>query len=228
MRPSSIIPLYAYQRRWIEDDAPLKGGLWSRDAGKTFAVMLEPVLDCFRHDVDGKKTDWFCFSAAEVQTTEMIRYAAMHCRAIDLGFNLVEEEHDVRDERGDRKVTMLALHFKHGSRIVGLPTNAFSIRGKHGNLIGDEAGKCPRPEEIWQAAAPIASREGKKVRLVGTPGERRGIFYEVFGSGTATGWSRHRVDVYQAIAEGCPIDLAKVKSMVGVGRRFKVEYDLLF
>ncbi|HLY95187.1 MAG TPA: terminase family protein, partial [Gaiellaceae bacterium] len=191
------------------------------------AVMLEAVIDCQLADAEKKPAPWFCFSAAEVQTREMIRYAGIHARAIGLASEITNEEHFVRDERGDGKVTMLAINFEHGSRIVGLPTNIFSIRGKHGNLIGDEAGHWPNAEELSGAAMPIASREGRKIRLVGTPNERRGPFYEIM-SGAREGWSLHRVDVHQAIREGCPIRLEDVYAAIGRGRKFNTEYGLIF
>lgn len=227
------IPLYAYQLRWLADDSQLKAAKWCRGAGKTFVVMLEPVLDCELAEVEHRRVNWYVWSGAEGQTKEMVRQAGIHARAIELAINEFDEEEVIDGV----KMTNHVVEFAGGSRIVGLPTNPLSIRGRHGNIIWDEAGTTPNAEDIAGAAFPIAMRRGFKLRLTGTPLEKRGPFWEIFGgllpgadyAGTpnANGWSRHTVDIYLAIAEGAPIDLEKVKSVIR-GRRFITEYEVLF
>jgi phage FluMu gp28-like protein len=232
------VPLYAYQQRWLADDSPLKAGKWCRSAGKTFVIMLEPVLDCELATTEGRRVNWFCFSGSEGQTKEMVRQAAIHARAIELAVNEFDEEEILVTKSGEQiRVTNHVVEFEGGSRIVGLPTNPLSIRGRHGNIIWDEAGTTPNAEEIWSAAAPIAGRKGFKLRVVGTPGPKSGPFWEIFsgilpgadyaGATRTDGWSRHNVDVYLAIAEGAPLDLAKIKTVVR-GRRFITEYEVMF
>ena len=38
--------LMPYQKKWVEDKARFKIGLWSRQTGKSFATACEAVLDC--------------------------------------------------------------------------------------------------------------------------------------------------------------------------------------
>jgi phage FluMu gp28-like protein len=227
------VPLYRYQQRWLADDSPLKAGKWCRSAGKTFVIMLEPVLDCELAEAEKRRVSWFCFSGSEGQTKEMVRQAAIHARAIELAVNEYDEEEVIDGVR----MTNHVVEFEGGSRIVGLPTNPLSIRGRHGHIIWDEAGTTPNAEEIWGAAAPIAGRKGFKLRVVGTPGPKSGPFWEIFagilpgndyaGAARTDGWSRHNVDIYLAIAEGAPLDLAKIKTVVR-GRRFVTEYEVMF
>lgn len=229
MERAAIAPLLPYQLRWIHDESRLKAALWTRSAGKTHVISLEPVIDCHRADAAGKPVNWFCFSASEGQTKEIIRYAAIHSKAIDTAtaFEAEEEEHIVVDEDGKRsRVTMLSLQFEHGSRLVGLPTNPSSIRGKHGHLLGDEMGHIPNAKALWQAAGGIATR-GFKVRLTGTANERSGPFYEIV-SGAQPGWAVHKLDIHQAIAEGAPINLEHVYALYGRGRTFATEFLLQF
>jgi phage FluMu gp28-like protein len=224
-----IISLLDYQRRWVEDQSRFKAALWSRSAGKTFALTLEPAIDVQLAEAEGRRCEWAFFSASEEQTKEMVLYAERHCKAIDLGATQYEEEHETLDERtGEkRKVSMLALRFPHGSRIIGLPTNPFSIRGKHMNLLGDEAGHWPNADALWQAAGGIALRSGFKVRLSGTAGAKKGPFYEIC-EGLRPGWNVHKIDIHQAIAAGAPITLDEAHRIAGFGRAFAVEFELLW
>lgn len=221
-----LLKLYAYQRRWVEDTAKRKAAFWSRSAGKTAAMTLEPSIDVQVAESDKKRCEWAFFSASEEQTKEMVLYAARHCQAIDLGAEVYEEEHDVVDEGTERKhrVSMLALRFDHGSRILGLPTNPYSLRGRHMNLLGDEAGHWPNADKLWQAAGGIALR-GYKIRLGGTAGDPSGPFYEIC-EGIRQGWSVHRVDIHQAIREGAPITLEDARAIAGNGYTFAVEFEL--
>jgi len=221
-----IFKLYPYQRRWVEDRAKHKAALWSRSAGKTAALTLEPAIDVQLAEAEGRRCEWAFFSASEEQTKEMVLYAARHCQAIELGAEVYEEEHEVLDEGTERKhkVSMLALRFEHGSRILGVPTNPFSIRGKHMNLLGDEAGNWPNADKLWQAAGGIALR-GYKVRLAGTAGDRSGPFFEIC-EGHRDGWSVHKVDIHQAIADGAPITLEDARALAGSGLAFAVEFEL--
>ena len=47
------LPLYAYQRRWVNDDARFKIAMFARQCGKTFTSTLELALDCARAEALG-------------------------------------------------------------------------------------------------------------------------------------------------------------------------------
>ena len=42
------VPLYPYQRRWIQDPSRFKIAMFSRQSGKTFTTTLDIVDDCYR------------------------------------------------------------------------------------------------------------------------------------------------------------------------------------
>jgi phage FluMu gp28-like protein len=215
---SGMIPLYPYQIAWLEDLSELKGGIWCRSSGKTFVESLEIVIDCERAETKKTKEPWFTLTQAESQTRELIQYATIHCKAFDLAFEDWEEEVII-----DKKsYTQLNVEFEHGSRIVGLPTNKNSVRGKHGSLYWDEPAATPDADEIWGSAAPIAGREGRRIRMTGTGGVKKGPFYEAI-TGKLPGWSIHRIDLHRAIADGAPLDLEKIKR-ISRGQRFRCEY----
>ncbi|MDR2113407.1 MAG: terminase, partial [Candidatus Accumulibacter sp.] len=50
---SPALTLYAYQRRWITDDARFKIAMFSRQCGKTFTSTLEIALDAVYAEMAG-------------------------------------------------------------------------------------------------------------------------------------------------------------------------------
>jgi phage FluMu gp28-like protein len=205
-----LVNLYPYQRRWLEDKSARKVMRWCRSAGKTWVVMLEAVICCYEAEADGRREEWFVVAQAEAQTKEMIRTAAIHAKAIGQVVQYVEQEFDYADDDGViRKATQYVVEFESGSRIVGLPCNPATLRGRHGNVIWDEAGRTENDSEIWRALASIANRKGLRILVCSTCGAARGPFYEMCSG--KPGWSHHKVDVYQAVAEGCPIDLEQAR-----------------
>ena len=74
------VPLYDYQKAWVGDRSRFKVGLWSRQAGKSFATSLEAVFDCY----EKPKNSWVFLSAGERQSKELMAKAQVHARAINL------------------------------------------------------------------------------------------------------------------------------------------------
>ena len=50
--------LYPYQRRWVDDKARFKIGMFARQTGKTFSTTLELVDDCVEADINGGRARW--------------------------------------------------------------------------------------------------------------------------------------------------------------------------
>jgi phage FluMu gp28-like protein len=153
---SGMIPLYPYQIAWLEDLSELKGGIWCRSSGKTFVESLEIVIDCERAETKKTKEPWFTLTQAESQTRELIQYATVHCKAIDLAFEQSRGRGHHRQARATRSTSSSS---KHGSRIVGLPTNKNSVRGKHGSSIGTSPRR--RPTMTRSGARPRRSPAAK-------------------------------------------------------------------
>src|SRR5579871_2306492 len=65
--------LLPYQRRWVEDPARYKIGVWSRQTGKSLCTAVEAVMDCM-HDPG---TTWVCLSAGERQALEWLDKAKL-------------------------------------------------------------------------------------------------------------------------------------------------------
>jgi phage FluMu gp28-like protein len=132
----------------------------------------------------------------------------------------------------------------NGHRIRARPANPDTVRGVAGNLTFDEFGVMPHSSLIWAAAKPIVdpnlgNPKGYKLRLVGTPLGDDNMFYRL--SSTDDGMERdpqtgkmrhvfswHWVDVYRAIADGFPANVAKLRAEAGDEDVFRQEYCCSF
>lgn len=203
-----LIPLTAYQRQWVGDRSRFKIGAITRQGGKSFATALEAVLDCLEHT-----TTWVLLSAGERQSRELMQKCAMHakaCRAV-----IKQTEADFWADK-DTRFKQLEILFPNGSRIVGLPANPDTARGWSANIVLDEFALHKDSREIWKAMFPTVTR-GYKIRVISTFRGKSNTFYDLFFTsptlqrydgadcthvGERGGWSKHRVDIYQAVAMG--------------------------
>ncbi|MBN1495930.1 MAG: terminase family protein [Spirochaetes bacterium] len=202
------IPLTEYQRTWVEDASRFKIGVITRQGGKSFGTSLEAVLDCVEN-----VTMWVFLSAGERQSKELMGKAAMHARAIGTAVKELESEFWVDK---DTKYKLLEITFPNGSRIVGLPANPDTARGWSANILLDEFALHKNSREIWKALFPTVTR-GYKIRIISTFKGKTNKFYELFFGaptlqefngrehsfkGERGGWSKHFINIYQAVDMG--------------------------
>jgi len=217
-----IIALTEYQKNWVEDKSRFKIGAITRQGGKSFGTSLEAVLDCYE-----AKTLWVFLSAGERQSKELIGKAKMHAQAI--GLAVIELESEFQSP-SDPAVSykQLEIQFPNGSRIIGLPANPDTARGWSANILLDEFALHRDNRQIWKALFPTVTR-GYKIRMISTFKGKNDKFYELFFGapsrqkfngrqkewvGHRGGWSKHFVDIYQAVdmglklidEEGAPIE----------------------
>jgi phage FluMu gp28-like protein len=203
------IPLAAYQRNWVLDKSRFKIGVLTRQGGKSFEAALEAVDDCMEH-----KTMWVFLSAGERQSKELMAKAAMHARAYSMAIK--ELEGDFVAENGKDRYKQLEIVFSNDSRIVGLPANPDTARGWSANILLDEFALHRDSREIWKAMFPTVTR-GYKIRIISTFRGKSNKFYELFFGGPTLqrytgaehefvgdkgGWSKHFVNIYQAVQMG--------------------------
>lgn len=217
------VELLPYQKQWMGDQARYKIGLWSRQVGKTFVATLEIIDDIFEKLVAGQRTTWIILSAGERQAKEALESCKRHCTAYNLGFESLEGEN--HEDGVTFKVQ--EIRFANGSKVVSLPANPATVRGYSGNLYFDEACFWKDSEAIWQAAAPIATRGGFKIRMTSTPAGKSGVFYRLW-TDEENGWSRHKVTVYDAVRQGLSLDIDELKRAIGDETVWQTEYCLEF
>lgn len=217
--PSESI-LYPYQRRWLEDTSRFKIGMFARQTGKTFTATLEIVLDCLAAEVAGKRARWVILSRGERQAKEaMDEGVKRHLIAVKAAFEAFEYNWSPTTKA-------LEIVFPGGSRVTALPANPDTARGFSANVLLDEFAFHADSRKIWQALFPVISA-GHKLRVVSTPNGKGNKFYELMtSSDLAATWSRHIVDIHQAVAEGLPRDIEELKSGIGDADAWAQEYEL--
>ncbi len=227
---AALVVLYAYQKAWIEDEERFKIMVKGRQTGLTFSTTLRHVRRRLRHK---GTTIWV--SASERQSLEAIAYCKTHMEALREAFDFDEIEFPNTDDKAYQ------ITFKHnGSRIIAMPANPDTIRGFSGDLVLDEFAFHRDSVKIWRAAMAIISR-GFNLEVISTPNGQAGKYWEVCRDAGVdpTGgmnmrqwkkgiWSVHWLDIYTAVKEGCPVDVAALREAAGDEDTWLQEYCCVF
>ena len=216
------VPLYGYQRRWLTDPSRFKLGMFARQTGKTFTTTLEIADSCFEAAVQSRRDRWVILSRGERQAREAMNEGIkMHCKAYDLAFT--EAEFDWEGESGTHKA--LEVELPHGSKITALPANPDTARGFSANVFLDEFAFHKDSGQIWRALFPVISK-GWKLRVTSTPNGKGNKFYELATGPEEDVWSRHVVDIYQAVRDGLPRDIEELRSGLADEDSWSQEFEL--
>ncbi|MGI9117204.1 MAG: hypothetical protein ACR2JV_06180 [Gaiellales bacterium] len=200
---------YPYQLRWLLD--------WGR-----FALLLKARQLGASHTVAGDGVLWGAFlgetttviSVGEREALEVLDKAERHARVL--------ERLGSRWARATRKGQ--ELRFVDGGRVVALPATSGG-RSYSGNVILDEFAYQQRPDDVWDGAAAVVLH-GYKLRVISTPNGVGNLFHKLWTDPKAhEGYSRHRVTIDEARADGLPIDDAECWKMSRGDPRV---YDQLF
>ena len=216
--------LYPYQRRWLDDKSRFKIGMFARQTGKTFTTTLEIAEDLIDAEVTGRRTRWVILSRGERQAREAMEEGLkLHLRAMNVGFEAFTDDFRLSD---NTVVKSLEVVTKNGSRVTALPANPDTARGFSANVFLDEFAFHADSRKIWTALFPVISKPGLKLRVVSTPNGKGNRFYELMTSPESAGWSKHTVDIYQAVAEGLPRNIEELKAGCGDEDAWAQEYEL--
>lgn len=223
-RLEPAIGLYEYQKRWMLDESRYKIAMFCRQSGKTFTTTLEIVDDCFQTEANGGRTRWVILSRGERQAKEAINEGIKkHCKAYNLAIQEIEGE--FKGASGER-YNMLEFVLPGGSRITALPANPDTARGFSANVFLDEFAFHKDSREIWTALFPVISN-GYKLRVTSTPNGKGNKFYELMtDKKIADVWSRHVVDIYKAVEDGLPRDIAEMRKALNDEDAWSQEFEL--
>lgn len=153
--------LYPYQRRWLDDPARFKIGMFSRQSGKTYTTTLEIAEDIIRAELEKRRVRWVILSRGERQAREaMDEGLKVHLRAFGAAFDAFETDFRLSDATSCKS---LEVTMKHGSRVTALPANADTARGFSANVFLDEFAFHQDSRKIWAALFPVISRPGDVV-----------------------------------------------------------------
>lgn len=217
------VPLHGYQRRWFADRSRFKIGKFARQTGKTFTTTLEITDDCFAAAVQRRRERWVILSRGERQAAEAMNEGIKrHAAAYKLGFEA--NEYDWKGDSGSYRALEVTL--PHGSKITALPANPDTARGFSANVFLDEFAFHKDSATIWKALFPVISA-GWKLRVTSTPNGKSGKFYELDTAADTT-WSRHVVDIYQAVADGLPRNIDELRAGIADDDAWAQEYELKY
>lgn len=218
-----LIPLYRYQKRWIQDLSRFKAGLFCRQGGKTFTGCLEIVDNCFSALVKAKRKRWVILSRGERQAKEAMEEAVKpHAKSYQLAFDSLEYDWHGGEGAVYRASEIL---LPHGSRITALPANPDTARGYSANVLLDEFAFHRDSRKIWTAVFPIISKDDLLLRVLSSANGKDNVFHDIIETKDGI-WSRHRVDIYQAVADGLPRDIAALKAAINDDDAWAQEYEL--
>lgn len=211
--------LYPYQKKWLADNSRFKVGMFARQTGKTFTTTLEIVLDCLDAEAQGKRARWVILSRGERQAKEAMNEGVKrHLEAAGIACEILSVPFDAT-------VNALEVVLPNGSKITALPANSDTARGFSANVFLDEFAFHKDSREIWKALFPVISA-GWKLRVVSTPNGKGNKFYELIADEKNREWSRHIVDIHQAVADGLPRDIAQLKAGLNDEDAWAQEFEL--
>ena len=212
--------LYPYQRRWLQDRARYKIGMFARQCGKTFTATLEIILHCLEQEAQGKKARWVILSRGERQAKEAMEEGCKrHLQAFSIACDVLEKPFDAHTRA-------LEVILPGGSRITALPANPDTARGFSANVLLDEFAFHQDSRKIWQSLFPVISA-GHRLRVISTPNGKGNKFYELMTARELGAvWSRHVVDIHTAVADGLPRAIEELRAGINDADAWAQEYEL--
>lgn len=246
---SPIINFLPYQRAWIADESRFKIGMFTRRGGKTFGSCGEIVDDCVKAEMDRRKVRWTILSRSEATAKEALEDALKPMTrayyAVLSGLSRRGQPEFVQDEfhvpaharevvQGDRtfmvdvpeaRYKTQEVYFPGGSRVVALSASPDAARGFGGNLLLDEFAFHADSRRIWGSAYPVAARGGHKIRVISTPNGKGNKFFELMTTAD-NGWSKHHVDIYEAVAQGLDVNIDELRRGMADEDAWAQEFEL--
>lgn len=216
------IGLYPYQKKWILDKSRFKEGRWARQTGKSFGCAAGIVLDS--REVD--KNKWVCVSSGERQVKEFMEKIELHSKLTEKALSWHEQSYGYQHPDGHReeyKITECSL--RNGSKIIGVPANPDTARGYSANVYLDEFSVHKQSRDMWAAVFPIVSRGGYKLWITYTPKGKQNKAYEISNNDM---FSHHVLNVYDAVKQGCPLNIEELKAAIDDPDLWAQEYEVQF
>jgi len=248
------IPVLRYQERWITDDSKLKIAVWSRQSGKSFAAALRAVIKCLEKRTQYiilskgerqsrlfmEKVQDFCFAFKRLKAlkgfkilpvsddkTMEVYFPQNGSRIIGLPAN----PDTARGYSGHIVLDEFAFHgdaHKIFAACFPIITRGYSIE-----VISTPNGTAGKFYEIAKAAGLVAQGSlsspaaltGGTALLDGTEKPQGRSAGPALPSNL---WSGHKVDIYDAVADGLPADIQLLRSGCDDEETWLQEYGCQF
>lgn len=214
----AVLQMRPYQQRWIDDNTRFKFMVKSARIGISFATCWRRVEIAMR--VPGRTCT--VLSASKAQSVEFVETCAKLVQLVGETARHVTDE-DFVDAIGRIESIQSRITFPNGSRIIALPANPRTARGYPGDAVLDEFAHHEDSYSIFAAVFRQVAL-GNSLEVFSTGNGEQGKFYDIarmlgLDMGVAPielpvmkdGWSGHWIDVYRAVAEGCPINIEEMR-----------------
>lgn len=194
--------LLGYQKRWIDDESPVKIAEKSRRTGLTWAEAADAVLTASRTKA-AQGTNHFYVGSNKEMAREFIEACAMWAKAFDKAAKQINEEVFIDEGKEGKEILTFVVHFSSGFKIQALSSKPSNLRGMQGNVTIDEAAFHEQLAEVLKAALAL-TMWGAKVRLISTHNGVDSVFNSLIEDSRAgkKRYSIHRITLDDACKEG--------------------------
>jgi phage FluMu gp28-like protein len=234
-KPPAVLQMRPYQQRWIDDNSRFKIAVKAARVGYSFATAYRRVEMSMR--VPGRTTT--VLSASKAQSIEFVETCAKICQLMGGTAQMIANE-DFVDALGRIDAIQSRIAFPNGSRIIALPGNPRTARGYPGDAVLDEFAHHEDSYAIFAAVFRQVAL-GNSLEVISTPNGEQGKFFDIARNlglemGVAPtqfpikkdGWSGHWLDVYTAVAEGCPINIEEMRRGLNDDDTWNQEFCCVF
>lgn len=187
-----------YQRRWIEDPAPIKLMEKSRQIGMSWATAYALVS---RTATPDQRLDAWVSSRDELQA----RLFLEDCQAFARLLNLASADFGQPVLPDAARPSSTSLRLANGRSIHSLSSNPDAQAGKRGTRVLDEFALHPDPARLYRIAWPGVTWGGR-LEIISTHRGRHNFFNtlveEITQRGNPKNISHHRVTLVDALDQG--------------------------
>ncbi len=185
--------LFDYQKDFLNDASQFRIVLKSRQIGFSYVSSLDALLGA----VAGRNQ--LFLSASEEQARILMNYSQMWAKKLGVSF--------AKDSEYEKSLD-------NGATIRVMAHNFRTVQGFTGDIWMDEFAWYPNQKRIWHAFVPSIGAVAGRLTILSTPFEENSFFAELFGDELKFYmFSRHRVDIYRAMAGGLKFDLETMRAL---------------
>lgn len=212
------------QLNYFRDASKRKISLKCRQIGWTEVNVAEAVYHCA---TTPNHTFYLVKQTRESAAKELLS------RARDLWVPAFSKVPSLTEALKVKQDNVNEIVFANGSRIAALSNNVAKMRGEVASFLFDEIDhwETRQLEALPDAVFPIIDNRLNPeclLRLISTPWVEGRLFQEIWEdeAGSYEDWSRHYIDVYDAVRAGYPIDIDALKRRYkATPERFSREYE---
>lgn len=186
-----------YQRRWLEDDAPLRIIEKARQIGMSTTDAYDSVKKVIEH---GARLDVWVSTRDELQARLYLRDCAVWAKFFSMQADWSEEGSISEDGYSTH-----VLEFKSGRRIHCVSSNPNALAGKRGHVKLDEFALHQDQRLLYHVAKPL-TQWGGQLSIISTHRGPQTLFNQIIRDirerGNPMGWSLHSVPLEKAVQDG--------------------------